>query len=125
MRSPIRVLPALFAAVALLAAACGSGSPSETTGAPDAPADAAGNGSAPTDTPPTDTPATDGNDDAADAAGVTGDAASVAEENIDDLVASDDVRLLEVLDVETGEATTIADTVTGDRPVLLWFWAPH
>lgn len=55
----------------------------------------------------------------------TDDAASVAADNIDDLVANDDVRLLEVLDVETGEPTTIADTVTGDRPVLLWFWAPH
>jgi cytochrome oxidase Cu insertion factor (SCO1/SenC/PrrC family) len=51
--------------------------------------------------------------------------AAAAEPDIDGLAASDDVRLTEVLDVETGEATTIADTVTGDRPVLLWFWAPH
>ena len=35
------------------------------------------------------------------------------------------VTAIEVLDVETGDTTTIADTVTGDRPVLLWFWAPH
>lgn len=42
-----------------------------------------------------------------------------------DLETSDDVRRIEVLDVETGAPTTLADTVTGDRPVLLWFWAPH
>lgn len=38
---------------------------------------------------------------------------------------ADDVRLIEVLEVDTGEPTTLADTVTGNRPVLLWFWAPH
>jgi hypothetical protein len=32
---------------------------------------------------------------------------------------------LRVLDVNTGEPTTIAEVVDGDRPVLLWFWAPH
>lgn len=53
------------------------------------------------------------------------DAASTAAANIDALESSDDVRTLEVLDVKTGQPTTIADAVTGDRPVLLWFWAPH
>jgi hypothetical protein len=51
--------------------------------------------------------------------------AAVAEANLGDLVTSDDVRLIEVLEVDTGEPTTLTDTVTGDRPVLLWFWAPH
>lgn len=37
----------------------------------------------------------------------------------------DEVRGLEVVDVATGETTTLADRVDGDRPVLLWFWAPH
>jgi hypothetical protein len=52
-------------------------------------------------------------------------AAALAAANLGDLATSDDVRLIEVLDVDTGETTTLADTVTGDRPVLLWFWAPH
>lgn len=52
-------------------------------------------------------------------------AASAADDNIGDLATNEDVRLIEVLEVDTGETTTLADTVTGDRPVLLWFWAPH
>lgn len=56
-------------------------------------------------------------------------AANAAAENaaatIDDLVATDDVRTHEVLDVTTGEPTSIAAVATGDRPLLLWFWAPH
>lgn len=59
--------------------------------------------------------------DAAASSGV----AAVAEANLGDLATSDDVRLIEVLEVDTGEPTTLTDTVTGDRPVLLWFWAPH
>ncbi len=47
------------------------------------------------------------------------------EPDLPELATNDDVRLIELLDVATGEPTTIADTVTGDRPVLLWFWAPH
>jgi hypothetical protein len=62
--------------------------------------------------------------EAADAAPGTG-AGAVAENNIGELATDDDVRLIEVLEVDTGEATTLSDTVTGDRPVLLWFWAPH
>lgn len=53
------------------------------------------------------------------------DAATNAEENIDDLEETDNIRSCEVLDVRTGQPTSISDTVTGDRPVLLWFWAPH
>lgn len=87
MRSPVRARATLlFAAVALLAAACGGSGSTETGAAADG---------GPDPTP------------------------------IEDLATNDDVRLLEVLDVETGGATTLADTVTGDRPVLLWFWAPH
>jgi hypothetical protein len=51
--------------------------------------------------------------------------AAIAEANLGDLATSDDVRLIQVLEVDTGETTTLTDTVTGDRPVLLWFWAPH
>lgn len=57
------------------------------------------------------------------AAGAGG--STVADTDPGDLATSDDVRLIEVLEVDTGESTTLADTVTGDRPVLLWFWAPH
>ncbi|MEZ5247504.1 MAG: hypothetical protein R2707_20615 [Acidimicrobiales bacterium] len=52
-------------------------------------------------------------------------ATAVAEGNAETLATNDDVRLIEVLEVDTGEITTLTDTVTGDRPVLLWFWAPH
>jgi len=41
------------------------------------------------------------------------------------LVANSDVRLTEVLDVRTGAASSLSAAVDGDRPVLLWFWAPH
>ena len=30
----------------------------------------------------------------------------------------------ELLDTESGEATSLEAIVTGDRAVLLWFWAP-
>ena len=62
---------------------------------------------------------------AASATGPVENAAEVAAANINSLMAHDDVRLLEVLDVDTGEPTTLAEVVDGDRPVLLWFWAPH
>ena len=52
-------------------------------------------------------------------------AAANADANIDSLASSDDVRLIEVLDVSTGNATSLAQAVDGDRPVLVWFWAPH
>jgi len=48
-----------------------------------------------------------------------------AAEAIDDLATSDDVTMIEVLDVATGAPATLDEAVTGDRPVLLWFWAPH
>ncbi len=38
---------------------------------------------------------------------------------------SDDVRDIEVLSVDDGSVSSLRDAVTGDRPVLLWFWAPH
>ncbi len=45
--------------------------------------------------------------------------------NSDTLTVSDDVRLTEVLDVSDGAVQTLRTAVDGDRPVLLWFWAPH
>lgn len=31
----------------------------------------------------------------------------------------------ELVDVRTGEPTSLNDIVTGDRAVLLWYWAPN
>jgi len=96
MRSPLRASAvALFALLGLIASACGGGDSAETTNA------------------------------SGTADNSSNDAHAVAEANIDDLATSDDFSQIEVLDVDTGEPTTLAATVTGDRPVLLWFWAPH
>lgn len=92
---PITRLMILVTGVVLVAA-CGGGS---TTGAA-----------------ATDHPATD--DTAASAA-------ATAERNIGLLQSSDDVHLIEVLDVGDGSITTLDSAIDGDRPVLLWFWAPH
>lgn len=51
--------------------------------------------------------------------------ASVAADNETALEQSSDVRDFEVLSVYDGSITTLRDTVVGDRPVLVWFWAPH
>ncbi len=32
---------------------------------------------------------------------------------------------VDVLDVATGETVNFASLIPADRPVLLWFWAPH
>lgn len=112
---PITRLMILVTGVVLVAA-CGGGS---TTGAAatDHPAtdDAASADAATADAAP-DHPATD--DTAASAA-------ATAERNIGLLQSSDDVHLIEVLDVGDGSITTLDSAIDGDRPVLLWFWAPH
>ena len=41
------------------------------------------------------------------------------------LALSGDLSQTELLDTRTGEITTLSEVVTGDRPVLLWYWAPH
>ena len=103
MRSrPQTLAAAAIVSFALLASACGSGSESSANIAAPAGSDS--------DAAPVD---------------AGSDPASVAAANIDNLATSDDVRLIELLDVDSGEATTISDAVDGDRPVLLWFWAPN
>lgn len=52
-------------------------------------------------------------------------AQAAAEQNIPNLQAADDVRNVEVVSVYDGSVTSLQEVVTGDRPVLLWFWAPH
>lgn len=49
----------------------------------------------------------------------------VAAANLPLLQPSDDARDVEVLSVTDGSITSLRDAVDGDRPVLLWFWAPH
>jgi len=36
-----------------------------------------------------------------------------------------DVLAVEVLTVDNDDPSTLRAAVTGDRPVLLWFYAPH
>ena len=48
-----------------------------------------------------------------------------AEANLPLLQASGDARDHEVLPVEDGSIASLRSAVDGDRPVLLWFWAPH
>ena len=52
-------------------------------------------------------------------------ARAAAEQNIPGLMTSDDVRDIEVVSVYDGSVTSLREVVTGDRPVLVWFWAPH
>lgn len=48
-----------------------------------------------------------------------------AERNIPLLQTPEDVWDVEVLSVADGSITTLREAVDGDRPILLWFWAPH
>lgn len=57
--------------------------------------------------------------------GGTDEVSTVASENAAQLTESSDVRDFQVLSVHDGSITTLRDAVDGDRPVLLWFWAPH
>lgn len=52
-------------------------------------------------------------------------AASQAEANADAIETTDDGRTTQILSIADGSITTLQQAVTGDRPVLLWFWAPH
>ncbi len=50
---------------------------------------------------------------------------AVAAANLELLRMADDARDVEVLDVGDGSIATLRNAVDGDRPVLVWFWAPH
>ena len=45
--------------------------------------------------------------------------------NQPNLQVSDNPIDTEMLVVADGTVTSLGEAVTGDRPVLLWFWAPH
>lgn len=36
-----------------------------------------------------------------------------------------DLPAIELINVVSGEQTNLASLVPSDRPLLLWFWAPH
>ncbi len=142
----LHVPAALAVAIALLAAACGGDSGTATAGsAPtESPATAAAEASTPETEGDTDDGADPGDGAMAGDAVAEGDsspapvppasppaslppeeAAAAAEQNIPNLAASDDVRDIEVVSVFDGSVTTLREVATGDRPVLVWFWAPH
>ncbi len=52
-------------------------------------------------------------------------ALTTASETQSNLTISDDLTTTEMLDVRTGEKTTLAEQVDGDRAVVVWYWAPH
>lgn len=50
---------------------------------------------------------------------------AAAEQNEVQLKLTDDLVQTELLDGESGQITTLGEIVTGDRPVLLWYWSPN
>ena len=117
-------------AVALAAGGCGGGSATEgADAAGSTSATAAGGAESSPATAPAETgaadesqaPAEPGGDqsgsDQASGEGSSADGAAVA--------VSDDVPDLEMVDVASGSNVRLASLVTGDKPLLLWFWAPH
>ncbi len=52
-------------------------------------------------------------------------AIAAAESNQAELVTSTDISQTQMLDVSSGEITSLSEVVTGDRAVLVWYWAPH
>lgn len=49
-------------------------------------------------------------------------AAEVSQQLID---VSGDIATTQLIDTGSGEIASLADVVTGDRAVLVWYWAPH
>ncbi len=66
---------------------------------------------------------------AADAGVEEIDATALAEDaaatNAPNLQSAESVFDVEVLTVADGSVASLRDVVTGDRPVLVWFYAPH
>lgn len=124
-----RIVRASALAVGLVVAGCGSDvvSTSEATGSGDAPqvTDAAQIDNTPQTA---DAPETNGAPqptDAPEAAPSDVSPADAASANEPLLQTSEDARDIEVLSVVDGSISSIRSAVDGDRPVLLWFWAPH
>ena len=105
----------VLATLALVAAACGSSTTTSEVSATDqrSAADEALS------------PATTDSSDLDAAVLARQEAAAAAEVNQPNLVISGTAIDTEVLVVADGSVTTLADAATGDRPLLIWFWAPH
>ena len=52
-------------------------------------------------------------------------AQQVASSNEATLTLTSDVASTQFLDTADGSIAQLSEVVTGDRPVLLWYWAPH
>jgi len=52
-------------------------------------------------------------------------AIAAASTNEAQLQLSDQVDTTQLLNTANGEITDLSSVVDGDRPVLLWYWAPH
>lgn len=116
-------LAALGLSTALLAAACGAGESQQTTAAvPDldeaqVPAEAPAAEQDPQTEPPAAQegaaapPAETANESEAEAA------AEPAGEN--------QLPAVEVVDLATGDTVLLSSFAPADRPIVLWFWAPH
>ena len=52
-------------------------------------------------------------------------AITTAEQNEPQLELVADLAVTELLDTSDGTITSLSEVVTGDRAVLLWYWAPH
>ena len=52
-------------------------------------------------------------------------AVAAAEANEGQLQVAGNIATTELLDARTGEITSLSDAVSGDRAVLVWYWAPH
>ena len=51
-------------------------------------------------------------------------AVTTAEANAGSLQLTSDFSTTQMLDARSGEIVDLGQVVTGDRPVLLWYWAP-
>jgi hypothetical protein len=128
-------LPFILTAAALVFSACGGAPATTVGGTTDQSPTAGGAGDAPvSDEAAASESAGNGVDvdsagagDGADQPAVvtTQEAAANAEANEPNLAATDNVLDTEVLIVADGSITTLAEAATGDRPLLVWFWAPH
>ena len=52
-------------------------------------------------------------------------AQAAASSNVATLALTSDVATTQLLDAADGSIAQLSDLVTGDRPVLLWYWAPN
>lgn len=48
-----------------------------------------------------------------------------ANANAPSLQLTSDLSSTQMLDGRTGRITDVSEVVTGDRPVLMWYWAPN